>query len=184
MSDATKSCPFCGDEILAVAKKCRHCSSVLDSSILSTQDKPADYGFFLLLIPIIATFLVFFWVGNMNLLQSPSAALMLILLATVLSTATLAALEVIKSGSRRDPKKGTTGHKMWFCMMAFAWGLAYPIYLYKRKHYGLPSRFFLGVLVTVMFLGCWNLMLYAVEEKKSEVRGNLQRMERSLEQLR
>lgn len=95
MSDATKSCPFCGEEILAVAKKCRHCSSVLDSSILSTQDKPADYGFFLL-IPIITTFLVFFWVGNTNLLQSPSAALMLILLATVLSTATLAALEVIK----------------------------------------------------------------------------------------
>jgi hypothetical protein len=29
MSDATKPCPYCGEQILAVAVKCKHCGSML-----------------------------------------------------------------------------------------------------------------------------------------------------------
>ncbi len=30
MPDETKNCPMCGEEILAVAKKCKHCGEMLD----------------------------------------------------------------------------------------------------------------------------------------------------------
>jgi Domain of unknown function (DUF4190) len=30
MSDATKNCPICGEQILAIARKCRYCGEYLD----------------------------------------------------------------------------------------------------------------------------------------------------------
>ena len=40
--EATKNCNFCGEIILAIAKKCRHCGSILDGSNVSESHGVAE----------------------------------------------------------------------------------------------------------------------------------------------
>lgn len=101
MTEAIKRCPFCAEEILAIARKCKHCGSMLEeiASIEPAPLKPAaDYGLFLLAVPLIATMLIWFWVSGMNLLQSPGDTMALIMLATVVGTAVIAAMEASRLG--------------------------------------------------------------------------------------
>ena len=39
MEQETKRCPYCGEEILAVAKKCKHCGEWLDEYNQNSQQK-------------------------------------------------------------------------------------------------------------------------------------------------
>lgn len=39
MGEAKKRCPYCGEEIMAVAKKCKHCGSWLDESTKPLQER-------------------------------------------------------------------------------------------------------------------------------------------------
>ena len=41
MSQETKKCPYCGEEILAVAKKCKHCGTWLDGRDEAKASTPA-----------------------------------------------------------------------------------------------------------------------------------------------
>ena len=187
MSEAIKRCPFCAEEILADAKKCKHCGSLVDvdSPVLAaTKPLPlADYGVALLAAPVVATMLIWFWVGNMNLLQSPGSTMTLILAVVILVTAIVAAMEAGKAGMASDRAEGTYSPITWFFIIALVWIVGYPTYLYKRKHYGLANLSVWGVLVALVFLGSWNIMNAAVEDKAAELRGKLEKVQKDLESL-
>ena len=184
MSEKMKRCYFCGEEILDVAKKCKHCSSDLEggSSLEIATSKPTtDYGAFLLAIPAVATMLIWFWVSGMNLLQSPSNTMNLILITTVVGTAIVAAMEASKVGMKSDRKKDTYSPTVWFFLIILMWIVTYPAYLFKRKYYGLDNRLVAGVLVALVFFGSWITMYSAIESKKSEIIGNLKNMQKQFE---
>jgi len=185
MTEETKRCIFCGEEILAVAKKCKHCGSDLENegSEEVVSSKPsADYGVFLLAIPVCATMLIWFWVSGMNLLQSPGDTMALIMIATVLGTAIIASMEASKVGMKSDRKKGSSGPTTWFFAITLFWIIGYPLYLFKRRKYGLKNRLLSGILVALVFIGSFITMYSAIEDKKAEVRGNLERLENQFKQ--
>lgn len=55
-------------------------------------------GAIMLIIPVITTLLIWFWVGEMNLLQNPRSSLNMLIVLTVVSTGILAYIEAEKLG--------------------------------------------------------------------------------------
>ena len=185
MSNEIKDCPLCGEEVLAVAKKCKHCGSVIDEEITTVdmQKSEVDYGIFLLAIPIVTSLLIWFWVSGMNLLQSPGDTLALLMLTTIIGTAFVASMEASKVGMKSDRKKGTYSPTAWFFIITFMWIIGYPVYLYKRKHYGLSNKLLAGVIVTLIFVGSYGLMSATVEEAATQMQGEFNNLQRELELL-
>jgi hypothetical protein len=183
----SRQCDFCGEEVLAVAKKCKHCASELSpaqASALSIAKPATDYGTALLAVPVVATMLIWFWISGMNLLQSPGSTLTLIGVLTILATAALAATEASKVGMTRDKTKGTHNPVGWFLMIALLWIVGYPAYLLKRKHYGLKNQLVPGLIVALIFLVSWSSMNSAVESRKAEVRNSIEEMQRKFNSMR
>jgi hypothetical protein len=64
----TKACPFCGEQVLSVAVKCKHCGSMLDSQLNAAvgavkKQFKMRRGFVILGVAILALFVVA-WVYN------------------------------------------------------------------------------------------------------------------------
>jgi predicted RNA-binding Zn-ribbon protein involved in translation (DUF1610 family) len=176
---ARTRCPYCGEEILAIAIKCKHCGSELAPA--STPPKViADYGLFLLVVPVVFSMLIYIWVGSMNLLQSPESTLFGLLVANETITALIAAMEASKLGMGSGVvKKDDHSPVYWFFMIVLLWPIAYPWYLKRRASYGLQNRLTAGVLIVLLFLGSFVFMDTAITQQKAAIQDKIEQLERN-----
>lgn len=181
---ATKACPMCGEEILAVAKKCKHCQTIFKEghgiqetgqTSHSSSSNSGVIGTIMLLVPLVTTLLIWFWVGSMNLLQNPGNTMTVLGLLTVILTAILAAVEAQQVGAGKrddvdDKGKKRSGPGAWFAVVLLLWVVGFPAWLYQRGKYGLTNLVAGGIIVGLIFAGSWYMMNSAIETKIAEVR--------------
>ncbi len=165
-SKEIKACPACGEEILEVAIKCKHCSSFISGDeILEEYSKKRDYGIALLVIPIISSFFIWFWIGAMTVHERPDYKLLILEITTILTTAIIASLEVSKNGDI------TTGFFKtpvgWFFGISLLWIIYYPVYMYKRAEIGLDRYLLKSLFVVFVYAySSYSIAEYIIEEHK------------------
>lgn len=181
--ESTKRCPFCGEEILAVAVRCKHCQADLSggTAIASAPTRAAGegLGITLLLLPLAGTLLLWFWVGSMSIIHHPENSLKLVVALVVLATTILAAIEASKLGvgSKTDlDKKGRprSGPGTWAVFHLVMWIVAYPAYLFWRSKYGVKNLVVGGLLVTLVFLGSAAALNSVIDGRTREFQRTMQ----------
>ncbi len=174
MSEKTKKCKFCGEEILSVAIKCRHCSSNLveNNMPIVKGNNGETLGIYMLAVPFASILLMWFWIGEMNLLQSPGSKLNFISLITVIITAIIAAVESNQLGFGQQTKQGEKPSRSpvtWFFLIVLLWIAFYPSYLYERSKKGKINLLIGGIIIEIIFLITYFALFGAIDEKVSEI---------------
>jgi hypothetical protein len=184
MTDATatiKACPFCAEDIINTAIKCKHCGEMLDGRAMAPAKEKTDaLAFIILGIPLISTLLCWFWVGNMALIQGPGSMLNLLMIGTIVLTAGLAAFEAntLGMGAANDlNKKGkkNPGSVQWFFFIALLWIVGYPYYLFHRKNYGVKNLAIGGVVVAIIFTASIYIMGDIINGQIASIRSSFGR---------
>ena len=142
---------------------------------------------FMLIVPVVGSLLIQYWVGEMSLIQGVASSLTLIGLATTLVTAGLAAADAKRLGIGRagDPDKSTMSHPIaWFAVVVLLWPISFPAYLFARIRYGAKSYLLpvLGIFVSCLFLVSYMNMSSKIEARmQQEVREILERTKAKLQ---
>lgn len=175
------ACPACKESLAPGTVLCVTCGYDFrtgqrntDAGLTPMAGASETLGWILVGIPAVTTFLIWFWVGNMNLLQDPSSNLLLLAALAALaaiSTSIIMAVEASKlgMGKREIDGKRRTGPVGWFLSGLLFWFVGYIAYLHERRKYGMQSRLLLGTIVAIIFVGSLNLMIAAIEEQRQKI---------------
>lgn len=144
---STTSCPFCGEEILSVAVKCKHCQSALSAPAVTPPATSAPraqgdgHGTVLLLAPWVGVALLWLWVGESPLFKA-SDNLLTVVGLVVVGTAIVAAIDAnaLGSGVKGTPAEKATGPGGTFASVLLLWFLMYPVHMHERAKYGGRAR--------------------------------------------
>lgn len=178
----TKRCPDCGEQVLAIALKCKHCGSRLGKTDSHGEvGSGVDLGVPLLLLPLGMSLLIWLWVGGMALIQNPFQALTVLSVIVLLGTASMAAWEVSSAPAqkRARTKLGPVG---WFIVITLFWIFAYPLYLFARTSLGMKSRFGSGVIVALVFLSISSSMAFSINKQQERVQQQIEEIARMHEE--
>lgn len=174
-----KNCPFCDGQIWITAKTCEHCNSDLD----------ADYGKFLLGIPIIATALMWVWIWNGAYTKGDNTGTIILWTIVIFGT-----IWVISKELSHNEKIGRCISKYydfgWILAGIFIVGIFtghwvakniseilgiliifsyYPFYLYKRAVFKLPNLSIIGIIIAFTFAYSVNNLEHKIKEYKNMV---------------
>jgi hypothetical protein len=133
--------------------------------------KPSEaLAVLMLILPLLGVALVWLWIAPMGLLQHPQSALLIVLAAVILGSASLGAVEASQIGS------GTRRAIGWFFALTLLWIVCYPLYLFQRSRYGLKNLALGGSLVAILFAGSAYRIESAARARVAEFRSGGDRL--------
>lgn len=154
MNDATKSCPFCGEQILAVARKCKHCQSDLEKKkgpLLSKSLSLSGYETALLIVPTFGVIAAFSIVFLSDLSSDNTGAFAALTLAVIIGIAIAVFKDASHLGMKTDKNKGEYSPVVWVILILLFWFVSFPAYMGMRKRNGGKNLLLPSIILVIAY---------------------------------